>query len=46
MSFVPTAVIDADAHVIESDLTLDYLEPAEQKFRPKIIQDPQRPHLK
>ena len=46
MSFVPTAVIDADAHVIESDLTWDYLEPAEQKFRSKMIQDPQRPHLK
>ena len=46
MSFVPTAVIDADAHVIESDLTWDYLEPAERKFRPKIIQDPQNPNLK
>ena len=24
----------------------DYLEPAEQKFRPRIVQDPQKTHLK
>lgn len=33
-----TLVIDADAHVIESERTWDYLEPAEQKFRPQIIE--------
>ena len=27
-------VIDADAHVIETEQTWDYLEPAEQKYRP------------
>ena len=29
MSYIPPAVIDADAHVIENDLTWDHLEPAE-----------------
>jgi predicted TIM-barrel fold metal-dependent hydrolase len=29
-------VIDADAHVIESDRTWDYLEPEERKFRPEL----------
>ena len=32
------AVIDADAHVIETERTWDYLEPSECKFRPQIIQ--------
>ena len=27
-------IIDADAHVIESDRTWDFLEPHEQKYRP------------
>jgi predicted TIM-barrel fold metal-dependent hydrolase len=30
-------VIDADAHVVESDRTWDYLEPADQKYRPVIV---------
>ena len=29
-------VIDADAHVIETDRTWDYLEPSEQRFRPVL----------
>lgn len=33
-----TLVIDADAHVVETERTWDYLEPAEQKFRPEIIE--------
>ena len=27
--------IDADAHVIETERTWDYLEPSEQRFRPR-----------
>jgi predicted TIM-barrel fold metal-dependent hydrolase len=30
-------MIDADAHVVESDRTWDYLEPADQKYRPIIV---------
>jgi predicted TIM-barrel fold metal-dependent hydrolase len=33
-------VIDADAHVVETERTWDYLEPSEQKFRPQIIATP------
>ena len=36
-------VIDADAHVIETDRTWDYLEPAEQKFRPLLFSSPEEP---
>jgi predicted TIM-barrel fold metal-dependent hydrolase len=31
------ATIDADAHVVETDRTWDYLEPAEMKYRPRIV---------
>src|SRR5437867_13138449 len=30
-------VIDADAHVIETERTWDYLEPSEQKYRPQLL---------
>ena len=30
-------VIDADAHVVESDRTWEYIEPSEQEFRPRIV---------
>lgn len=30
-------VIDADAHVIETDETWEYLDPAERKFRPQLV---------
>lgn len=37
---VKTRVIDADAHVVETDRTWDYLEPAEAKYRPQISPPP------
>ena len=46
MSYIPPAVIDADAHVIENNLTWDHLEPAEQKYRPKIVVDSKDPNVK
>jgi len=46
MSYIPPAVIDADAHVIETDLTWDHLEPAEEKYRPSMVEDPARPGVK
>ena len=39
--------IDADAHVVESPLTWNYLLPSEQKFRPQLLEpekDGQRAH--
>jgi predicted TIM-barrel fold metal-dependent hydrolase len=30
-------VIDADAHVLETEHTWDYLEPSEQKYRPLLV---------
>ncbi len=39
--------VDADAHVVESPLTWDYLLPSEQKFRPQLFKpedDSQRAH--
>jgi predicted TIM-barrel fold metal-dependent hydrolase len=38
-------VIDADAHVVETEITWDYLEPAEEKYRPVMVpsgDDPSR----
>jgi predicted TIM-barrel fold metal-dependent hydrolase len=32
--------IDADAHVLETERTWDYLEPSEEKFRPKLFASP------
>jgi aminocarboxymuconate-semialdehyde decarboxylase len=46
MPYIPPAVIDSDAHVIESNLTWDHLEPAEEKYRPKIVMDPADPTVK
>ena len=34
-------VIDADAHVVETERVWDYLEPAEEKYRPTLITSPQ-----
>lgn len=31
------ATIDADAHVVESEHTWDFIEPAQQKYRPLIV---------
>jgi predicted TIM-barrel fold metal-dependent hydrolase len=36
-------VIDADAHVIETERTWDYLEPSEKKFRPLLYTSPDDP---
>ena len=36
-------VIDADAHVIETERTWDYLEPSEQRFRSLLYASPQDP---
>ncbi|HEY7164260.1 MAG TPA: amidohydrolase family protein [Candidatus Binatia bacterium] len=33
-------IIDADAHVIETERTWDYLEPSESKFRPQLFYSP------
>ena len=35
--------IDADAHVIESEQTWDYLDEADQQFRPFLFTNPERP---
>ena len=29
--------IDADAHVVESEHTWDFMDPADQKYRPLIV---------
>src|SRR5919202_5075654 len=31
------ATIDADAHVVESDHTWDYLDPADAEYRPRVV---------
>jgi uncharacterized protein len=36
-------VIDADAHVIESEQTWEYLLPHEEKFRPRLFSSPDNP---
>ena len=36
-------VIDADAHVVETERTWDYLEPSEQKYRPLLYTSPDDP---
>src|SRR5215831_16028996 len=33
-------IIDADAHVLETEHTWDYLEPSERKFRPQLFYSP------
>ena len=38
-------IIDADAHVLETEKTWDYLEPSEHKFRPTIVGSPNDPEL-
>ena len=42
-SAVKTAVIDADAHVVETERVWDYLEPSEAKYRPHLEQSPTNP---
>ena len=45
MDAINYPIIDADAHVIESDDTWDFLEPAEAKYRPTLIDDPDNPSV-
>jgi uncharacterized protein len=40
---VKANVIDADAHVIETERVWDYLEPSEEKYRPTLMTSPQNP---
>ena len=40
---VKLKVIDADAHVVETERTWDYLDPADEKYRPKLEVDPDNP---
>jgi hypothetical protein len=42
-TIVKTDVIDADAHVVESERVWDYLDMAEEKFRPKLVAEPDNP---
>jgi len=37
------SVIDADAHVIETERPWGYLEPSEQKYRPLLFSPSQYP---
>lgn len=34
-------IVDADAHVIETERTWDYLEPSERQYRPKLFSTPE-----
>ena len=36
-------IIDADAHVLETERTWDFLEPAEEKYRPLLYSSPDDP---
>ena len=36
-------IIDADSHVIETERTWEYLEPAERKYRPLLYSSPDNP---
>ena len=40
---VKTDVIDADAHVVENERVWDYLEAGEQKYRPRLVAEPDNP---
>lgn len=40
---VKTDVIDADAHVVETERVWDYLEPAEARYRPMLTTSPHNP---
>jgi predicted TIM-barrel fold metal-dependent hydrolase len=43
MANLKTDVIDADAHVVETERVWDYLEAAEAKYRPTLVALPQQP---
>jgi predicted TIM-barrel fold metal-dependent hydrolase len=39
------AVIDSDAHVVESERTWDFMAPSDQKYRPVLVNDPTNPRV-
>src|SRR3989338_1510701 len=41
-----TPVIDADAHVVESDRTWDYMDPSERQYRPVPLEAPEEAGVK
>ncbi len=43
MTTVKTDVIDADAHVVETERVWDYLERSEEKYRPRLMTSPENP---
>ena len=43
MRELKTDVIDADAHVVETERVWDYLEPSEEKYRPTLMTSPENP---
>jgi uncharacterized protein len=43
MAALKMDVIDADAHVIETERTWDYLERSEEKYRPRLMTLPENP---
>lgn len=43
MAAVKTDVIDADAHVVETERVWDYLEPSERRYRPTLVTAPENP---
>ncbi|MBI3065333.1 MAG: hypothetical protein HYY82_10395 [Deltaproteobacteria bacterium] len=38
-------IIDADAHVVETEHTWDYLDQSEKKFRPQLFQSADNPSM-
>src|SRR5499433_4277335 len=40
----PSMVIDADAHVVETAHTWDYLDGSEKKYRPQLFQSAENPN--
>ena len=37
-------IVDADAHVVETEHTWDYLDASEKKFRPQLFQSADNPN--
>ena len=37
-------IVDADAHVVETEHTWDYLDASEKKFRPQLFQSTDNPN--
>jgi len=43
MATFKNQVIDADAHVVETERVWDYLDPADEKYRPTLMTTPENP---